>query len=120
MDLTVTQLIFRESGGFAGLQRGCTVEPATLPDLPRSELRGLVERAPDKTGTAAIAEQVSSMPDMQIYTLELVMSRDAERERSPEPQPEHRVLRYPASDVPSDLSTLIDFLREHARPLEPR
>jgi hypothetical protein len=108
MDMTVTQLIFRETGGFAGLQRGCTVEPEALPELPRTELQGLVERPELPGNRAALAAQADSMPDMQIYTLELIMR---------EAQSGHRVLRYPASDVPADVSELIGFLREHARPL---
>lgn len=45
MDATVTQLIFLESGGFAGLQRGCTLEPSALPELPRHELQSLLHQA---------------------------------------------------------------------------
>jgi hypothetical protein len=109
VDLMVTRLIFRESGGFAGLQRGCTVEPEALPERPRSELQGLVERPGHSGDLAAAPAQAASMPDMQTYTLELVMRA--------EPLPEHRVLHYPASDVPADVSALIGFLREHAKPL---
>jgi hypothetical protein len=53
------------------------------------------------------------MPDMQVYTLELVTAHEAEQ------QARRRVLRYPASDVPEGLSELIGFLRAHAEPLAP-
>ncbi len=108
MDMTVTQLIFRETGGFAGLQRGCTLEPEALPEVPRTELQSLVERPEPPGDRAALAAQAASMPDMQVYTLELIMR---------EAQPAHRVLRYPASDVPADVTELIGFLRENAKPL---
>ena len=119
MDATVTQLIFLESGGFAGLQRGCTLEPSALPELPRHELQSLLHQAlPGQVG--ALPPSVLSMPDMQTYTLELVMQPPAHEASSAEAAPQHRVLRFPASDVPADLSELFEFLREHARPLEPR
>ncbi len=116
MHWAIKQLIFRESGGFAGLQRGCTMEPAALPEVPRSELEELVERRADEAAAADAPAQLgaaAAMPDMQLYTLELILARAAE----PAPQPEHRVLHYPASDVPRDVSALIEFLREHAKPL---
>jgi hypothetical protein len=31
--------------------------------------------------------------------------------------PQHWLLQYPASDVPEDISDLIDYLRDHAQPL---
>jgi hypothetical protein len=123
MNPTVTQLIFVESGGFAGLQRGCTLEPSALPEVPRTELQSLVQQtlSPaqlDKMG--APAPVVPAMPDMQTYTLELVMQPPAQEASASEAARQHRVLTYPASDVPSDLSELIGFLREQARPIEPR
>lgn len=119
MDPTVTQLIFLESGGFTGLQRGCTVEPSALPEVPRTELQSLLQQtAPTQVGAQSLTEPV--MPDMQTYTLELVMQAPAHAASAPEAAPPHRVLRYPASDVPEDLSELFEFLREQARPIEPR
>lgn len=121
MNDTIARLIFRESGGFTGLQRGCTVEPAALPAAPRDELQSLLQAPRQQRGGAAPA--LPDMPDMQVYTLELVMQPEARAEGEsalPGTAPQHRVLRYPASDVPEDLSALIDYLRDHARPLEPR
>ena len=118
MDDTISRLIFRESGGFTGLQRGCTVEAAALPAAPRGELQSLLQEPSLARGGA-----VPDMPDMQVYTLELVMRPDAQAEgesATPGTAPQHRVLRYPASDVPEDLSALIGYLRDHARPLDPR
>ena len=127
MDDTISRLIFRESGGFTGLQRGCTVEAAALPAAPRGELQSLLQAPTVARGGAAPAltdmPGTPNMPDMQVYTLELVMQPDAQAEgesATPGTAPQHRVLRYPASDVPEDLSALIGYLRDHARPLGPR
>lgn len=124
MDDTLARLIFRESGGFTGLQRGCTVEPGALPAAPRGELQSLLQAPTRARGGAAPAPpDMPEMPDMQFYTLELVMQPEARAEGEsalPGTAPQHRVLRYPASDVPEDLSALIGYLRDHARPLEPR
>ena len=127
MDDTISRLIFRESGGFTGLQRGCTVEPAALPAAPRGELQSLLQAPTVARGGAAPAltdmPSTPNMPDMQVYTLELVMRPDSGAVGEPDTPakpPKHRVLRYPASDVPEDLSALIGYLRDHARPLDPR
>jgi len=119
MDSTVTQLIFLESGGFTGLQRGCVVVPAALPERPLSELQQLVQQT-SPSGTDTVSAGAAVMPDRQTYTLELVLQpRDAAAGDTGE-YPQHRVLTYPASDVPADLSGLFEFLREQARPMEPR
>jgi hypothetical protein len=119
MDSTVTQLIFLESGGFTGLQRGCVLQPAALPELPRSELQQLVQQT-SHAQEDHLASGRGDIPDMQTYTLELVMQpRDHETNANDEAT-QHRVLRYAASDVPADLSELFDFLRGQARPIEPR
>lgn len=119
MNATVTQLIFLESGGFTGLQRGCTVEPSALPELPRTELQSLLQQTPP-TQVRAQSPPAAPMPDMPTYTLELVMQAPQHAASTPEAAPQHRVLRYPASDVPDDLSELFDFLHAQARPVEPQ
>jgi hypothetical protein len=119
MGPTVTQLIFLESGGFTGLQRGCTVEPSALPEVPRTELQSLLLQTPP-TQVGAQSQPAPAMPDMQTYTLELVMQPPDQEGDNSGPAPPHRVLRYPASDVPADLSELFEFLHEQARPIELR
>jgi hypothetical protein len=105
--MDVILLIFTESGGFAGLKRGCTVAPAALPERPREALQGLLQQPPEPQHLEASSHV---MPDLQVYTLELVTATEADPLGS-------RVLQYPASDVPDDLSELIGFLREHAEPI---
>ncbi|NMM06292.1 protealysin inhibitor emfourin [Polaromonas sp.] len=102
--MDVILLIFTESGGFAGLKRGCTVAPAALPERPLEELQGLLQRSLE-------TPRPSPSPDLQVYTLELVTANEAKQ------QTHHRVLQYLASDVPEDLSELISFLHEHAEPI---
>jgi hypothetical protein len=105
--MDVILLIFTESGGFAGLKRGCTVAPAALPERPREALQGLLQQPPE---SQHLESSSHVMPDLQVYTLELVTTNQAEPLAN-------RVLRYPASEVPDDLSELISFLRDHAEPI---
>jgi hypothetical protein len=125
MDVTVTGLTFVESGGFTGLLRGCTLEPAALPDVPRFELQGLAQEttgASDGTfanGHLDNSSDMRDMRDMQVYTLELVMQAAPGRDAPGAAGPRHRVLRFAASDVPDNVSALIEFLRDRARPLKP-
>jgi hypothetical protein len=113
-----TQLIYTESGGFAGLQRGCTIDAQALPPEPLGQLQGLVQQT---QGMAHPIDPGLHMPDMQVYTLELVsqgkpLQADGEDE-PPQSSTSHWVLQYPASDVPEDVAGLIEFLHEQAVPL---
>jgi hypothetical protein len=116
----ITQLIFRESGGFAGLQRGYTTAPQALPQVPLGQLQHLLQWPEPATHTSKAA---LNMPDMQVYTLELVLEPAPGNptqcdQPSPATHPAKRVvLQFPASDVPEDVSALIEFLREQAHPL---
>lgn len=117
----ITQLIYTESGGFAGLQRGCTIEPQALPPEPLGQLQGLVQQAQAKAHTR---DPALRMPDMQVYTLELVShGKPLHADGVDQPQElntSHWVLQYPASDVPDDVADLIEFLHEQAVPLPAR
>ena len=108
--MDVILLIFTESGGFAGLKRGCTVAPAALPERPLEELQGLLQRSLE-TPRPSPSPDLPDLPDLQVYTLELVTANEAKQ------QTHHPVLQYLASDVPEDLSELISFLHEHAKPI---
>lgn len=116
----VAQLIFKESGGFTGLQRGCTIEPHALPDTPRAQLQHLLVQPFDAQHNAGL-----NMPDALVYTLEMVMQPLAQPEPgSPEAQATmqtaaHRTVQYPAGDVPDDVTDLIDYLQTLAQPLSP-
>lgn len=123
MNVNVTQLIFTESGGFTGLQRSCTIQPDALPEASRGQLQSLLQQ-PEQT--AAQASGVA-MPDMQLYTLELLLQAQdmaatsavptAKQAHAAGAETQHWVRRYPADDVPDDVADLIEFLRERAQPL---
>jgi hypothetical protein len=115
-----TQLIYTESGGFAGLQRGCTIDAQALPPEPLGQLQGLVQQT---QGMAHPVDPALNMPDMQVYTLELVSQAPPPlaggTDKTAGPDTKHWVMHYPASDVPDHVTQLIDFLHERATPLPP-
>jgi hypothetical protein len=120
MNAHVTQLIFTESGGFTGLQRSCTLPPDVLPEAPRGQLQSLLQQSEQATTDASAV----SMPDRQLYTLELLTQLEnapvaptAADPQMADSETRHRVLRYPADDVPDDVADLIGFLRERAQPM---
>jgi hypothetical protein len=108
----ITQLIYTESGGFAGLQRGCTIDPHALPPEPFGQLQGLAQQAQAMPGAPSAPSAALQMPDMQVYTLELVSHGEP-----PELSASHWVLQYPANDVPDEVAELFEFLRQKSAPL---
>ncbi len=122
MNTVITQLIYRESGGFAGLQRGCTLDPQTLPDVPRAQLNHLLTQP----ATSLSQGSARPLPDMLVYTLELVTQTDtaqAQQDTTPartDITAPRWLQQYPADDVPDELNELIDFLHELAQPVPPR
>lgn len=114
----ITQLIYTESGGFAGLQRGCTIEPQVLPPEPLEQLQSLLQQTQAKVHPH---NPVLHLPDMQVYTLELVsQAKPPPADGLDEPlelNTSHWVLQYPASDVPDDVADLIEFLHGQSVPL---
>jgi hypothetical protein len=114
---TVAQLIYKESGGFTGLQRGCTIEPQALPDTPRAQLQSLLVQP--QAAQDCISSNASNMPDMLVYSLEMVMlpdPGDSTAQNTIQPVA-HRTVQYPAGDVPDDVTDLIEFLQTLAQPL---
>jgi hypothetical protein len=130
---TVSRIVFTESGGFAGLRRRCTVEPQALPEAPSKQLQSLLASPPPALATKAF----NHMPDMLLYTLELVteppdvpdltthMGNTGAALKPPQIDPDKDlpptgswVLRYPASDVPAEIEDLVEYLHEQAKPLE--
>ncbi len=115
---TVVQLIYKESGGFTGLQRGCTIEPQALPDTPRAQLQHLLVQ-PQTAQDCVSSNARHNMPDMLVYSLEMVMLPEpggAATQNTLRPAA-HRTVQYPAGDVPDDVTDLIDFLQTLAQPL---
>ncbi len=117
---TIAHLVYKESGGFTGLQRGCTIEPQALPDTPRAQLQHLLVQPLEAQHNASL-----NMPDALIYTLEMVMqpltqpdTSSATAQATMQPAA-HRTVQYPAGDVPDDVTDLIDYLQTLAQPLSP-
>jgi hypothetical protein len=114
----IVQLIYRESGGFTGLQRGCTIEPQALPDTPRAQLQSLLVQPLEAQHNASL-----SMPDVLVYTLEMVLqpqtqpNAGSDTAQTATQTAAHRTVQYPAGDVPDDVTDLIDFLQTLAQPL---
>jgi hypothetical protein len=129
----IQRLIYTESGGFAGLRRGCTVDAHSLPQEPSQQLSGLLAKPQALQAGSVIA---ANMPDQLLYTLELVTEPSdtpntgvakvaAKKTPAPKtrsraktkPTPSPWVLRYSASSVPEDLAALMDYLHDQAKPL---
>jgi hypothetical protein len=118
MQPTVTHLIYKESGGFTGLQRGCIIEPQALPDTPRAQLQSLLVQ-PLTAQDSMSSNPSLAMPDTLVYSLEMVMlldPSDTEAQNTTQPAA-HRTVQYPAGDVPDDVTDLIEFLQTLAQPL---
>jgi hypothetical protein len=123
----VQRLIYTESGGFAGLRRGCTVDARSLPQEPSAQLSSLL--AKPQALQAASKVIAANIPDQMLYTLELVtepsdtapLKAAPAKKRSPKkhskPSTTPWVLRYNAASVPEDLAALMDYLHEQAKPL---
>jgi hypothetical protein len=90
---------FRQSGGFAGLVRGCEVSGDRLAAGDRQAL----ERHVKAVRTAA--SPVSDARDLVIYELEV--ETDAGMVR----------MSFDESGVPKDLSALVDSLVSRAKPM---
>jgi hypothetical protein len=121
----IQRLIYTESGGFAGLRRGCTVDARSLPQTPSQQLSSLL--AQPKALEAASKVIAANMPDQMLYTLELVTEPSdtappaaeklAARKKKKSSLKAPWVLRYNAASVPEDLQDLMDYLHEQAKPL---
>ncbi len=118
MQPTVTHLIYKESGGFTGLQRGCTIEAQSLPDTPRAQLQSLLVQ-PLAAQDSISSNASPNMPDMLVYSLEMVILQDASdtaAQNAMQPAA-HRTVQYPAGEVPDNVTDLIEFLQTLAQPL---
>ena len=98
------KIMFLQSGGFAGMLKGCTIDDADLAPDERRELESLVAAS----GLSESFEQFSSAGrDLRQY--EIVIEQDA------------RVRRIVCDDhsVPEATRPLVAFLAARARPQPP-
>ncbi len=92
---------FRQSGGFAGLVRGCDVAGSDLTDADR---RALAQHVSARPATAA---GTSSARDLLVYEIEV--GTDAGEIR----------LEFDESAIPAGLAALVGALSARARPMRP-
>ncbi len=98
------KISFQQSGGFAGLIRGCTVDTDSLPAGEAEALKSLVERS----GAGALHDaHDSAARDLGQYEIEI----DA--------GPQRCRLCFDELNVPETVTPLLDFLKARARPMPP-
>ena len=97
---------FRQSGGFAGLVRGCGIDAAALDPDERARLHSLVAASGLVAGSHATTAAAAAR-DLRHY--EITIDLDGRR------------LSFSGDDrtLPAPIIPLIDWLRERSRPLRP-
>lgn len=92
---------FRQSGGFAGLTRGCTIDTSRLSPADASELEKLTRASTHSPGVS------DSGADMIQYTIEI------------DDKGQRRSLLVDDMTLTPELAPLVDFLMQHAKPESP-
>jgi hypothetical protein len=104
----IREIRFVQSGGFAGLLRGCDVTAADLGAEDRRALeRHLHDSGEEASPRAGVASAKGAGRDLVNYEIEL--ETEAGRVR----------LEFDDSNVPEDLAPLIERLSKRAKPLPP-
>lgn len=93
---------FLQTGGFAGLLRGCTLDTAEMDSAEGQTLRALVERLSFKE-----SEQESDRSARDVLAYEITVE-DGKRTSS---------LRFEDLSVPEPVKPLLAFLQERSSPL---
>ena len=96
------QIRYRETLGFAGVQRGCELDTEELPSAQRDRLIDLVDEsrladAPTPRGRDA--------RDASQYEIEIEDDDDL------------HAVHFDDTNLPDRVTPLLEFLREHAKPL---
>ncbi len=106
--MTIRKIRFRQSGGFAGLIRGCDLELSSLDPRERTKLEKAVEKsglidepseAGAKTGRSAAARDTAQL-EIEIETSSGVIRRALDE-----------------LDLPQRAEPLVSLLQERSRPL---
>jgi hypothetical protein len=100
--LKLSRIRFRQSGGFAGLVRGCDV-PGD--ELTASQRRALSRHLSASGGTAAA--RGSGARDLLVYEIEVETDGGTIR------------LEFDEADAPQDLADLIEHLQSRSAPMRP-
>jgi hypothetical protein len=96
------KVIFRQSGGFVGLDRGSEIETKSLPPTLRQTAESLITRE------IPISPANPASRDQTAYQLRI------------EGDGNHRELRFDDETMPDELSGLVAHLRDAAGPLPPQ
>lgn len=98
--MKIRKIRFRQSGGFAGLVRGCDVAPEALGAADRRALEGYAQ------GTSAAAPGGSSPArDLVVYEIELETDAGVRR------------LEFDEMNVPAVLAALVERLVKGSKPM---
>ena len=98
------RITFMQSGGFAGLIRGCVIDTADLALEERRELESLVAECDDAESSAP-----GSASGRDLRQIDVVIERDGALRR----------IRYEERSVPEAAQPLVAFLAARARPQPP-
>jgi hypothetical protein len=93
---------FRQSGGIAGLVRGCEVAPEAL---GAAERRALESRS--SGGSVAASTGASPARDLVVYEIEAETDSGTTR------------IEFDELNVPDDLAALVERLAKASRPMKP-
>jgi hypothetical protein len=99
------QVIYEESGGFAGLRRGCRLDSQSLAPKQRETLARLLTKAGVIGSSHAASAKAPALPDQMRYAVRIEDGGDR--------------CSAAFSDATTDQAAwdLVAFLQEHARPL---
>jgi Emfourin len=100
--MKISKIRFRQSGGFAGLVRGCEVAPEDLGAADRRALEGHAQAR-----SAAAPAGSSPARDLAFYEIELETDAGVSR------------LEFDEQGVPDDLAALVERLVKSSRPMRP-
>ena len=98
--MAIRKIRFRQSGGFAGLVRGCDVEANVLDVADRAALERHTRSGPTTGAPSEARDQI-------VYEIE--METDAGVRR----------LEFDEASVPKDLARLVKALAERSKPMPP-
>jgi hypothetical protein len=101
--VSIRQVRFRQSGGFANLVRGCDVAAEDLVAAHRHAL----ERLADGAGATASRTQSPSARDQVMYELELDTGAGVRR------------FEFDELSVPDGLGPIVEWLQQRSRPMPP-
>ena len=98
--MAIHKIRFRQSGGFAGLVRGCDVEFNELDVAFRKALERYAGSGPTPVAPSKARDQI-------VYEIE--METDAGVRR----------LEFDEASVPNDLASLVQTLAQRSKPMQP-